>query len=297
VLRSAVLHIQAVSRITHVSTDTIRAWEKRYGAVRPTRATGGQRVFTGEDVERLILLREIVSAGEPISHVAGNSTEELRRLVKHSRDAGDTDDAVLVRLLRAVDTRDVSEIASELVVTALARTAVEFGDDVIPPLFSEIAVRAHGAESQTTSAVLVASALVSVSATLFAKYAASNEGPRTLFLTLPGERHALPALLAAFVAAEAGFRSTYAGTEIPPASVEALVRDLDAAGLGIYAGTESPQTLESLRVLSARLPRVTIWAGGPGAQSAPWVTPSQTLREFAEILRACRDPRVVLVSG
>ena len=54
------LSIKTVAQMANLSIDTIRAWEKRYRAVVPQRAQGGRRQFSRDDVERLVLLREIV---------------------------------------------------------------------------------------------------------------------------------------------------------------------------------------------------------------------------------------------
>ena len=73
--------IAVVAERTGLSQDVLRIWERRYGAVTPTRAPGGQRLYTDADVERLALLNAATRAGRGIGQVAGLSTDAIAALV------------------------------------------------------------------------------------------------------------------------------------------------------------------------------------------------------------------------
>jgi DNA-binding transcriptional MerR regulator len=50
---------------------TIRAWENRYGVVKPARTEGGHRIYSDEDLQALLWLKEqVVERGMPISQAA-----------------------------------------------------------------------------------------------------------------------------------------------------------------------------------------------------------------------------------
>ena len=70
--------IGAVSRLTGVAPDTLRVWERRYGAVAPTRSASGTRLYTSEDIRRLTLIKRLLDGGDAISQVANLSTELLQ---------------------------------------------------------------------------------------------------------------------------------------------------------------------------------------------------------------------------
>lgn len=70
--------IGAVARLTGLSTQLIRAWETRYGAVVTERSASGRRIYTTADVEKLGLLRALTERGIAISTIAGLDTEQLR---------------------------------------------------------------------------------------------------------------------------------------------------------------------------------------------------------------------------
>ncbi len=277
-----VLSIKAVARIANLSIDTIRAWEKRYRAIVPERAHGGRRVFSSRDVERLILLRDIVATGVAISRVANCETSELRGMVRIAAQRGESDDAEVVRILRSIRVHDAALLCEDLLQAALVRSAAAFGDDVVAAVLSEVE---RDVDLRQTGELLLAAALVSTSSMLFAKYRMAH-GPALISLTLPGEHRAIPPLLSALVAAEAGFDGTYVGTQIEPADIEALAGDLNAVGIIIHAGMESFEHMQAALRLRNKLPHVRFIITGRGGSLAPpdLVTVS-SLRELAAAFR------------
>lgn len=67
------------SLLSGVSPDCIRAWERRYAAITPSR-DNGRRVFTDGDVKRLLMLKELSEYGNPISTVAKMNDADLIEL-------------------------------------------------------------------------------------------------------------------------------------------------------------------------------------------------------------------------
>ncbi|MEM7252451.1 MAG: MerR family transcriptional regulator [Pseudomonadota bacterium] len=74
---AATLKIGAVSRITGLSPHTIRKWEERHQAVRPLRGSGGERLYTQDEVRRIAYLKRLTEAGFAISQIASLSLPEL----------------------------------------------------------------------------------------------------------------------------------------------------------------------------------------------------------------------------
>jgi len=72
----ALLPIRTVSALTGVNAVTLRAWERRYGLVRPKRTPKGQRLYTQAHVEEiqrvLALMRTGVAIGQVRAALAGD---------------------------------------------------------------------------------------------------------------------------------------------------------------------------------------------------------------------------------
>jgi len=69
--------IGAVAKLTGISTDSIRAWERRYAVVEPNRGENNTRYYTEEHIGRLISVKRLVDAGQAIGTVCKLSEQEL----------------------------------------------------------------------------------------------------------------------------------------------------------------------------------------------------------------------------
>lgn len=69
--------IAAASRLSGVSRERIRIWERRYAAVTPGRDAANHRTYSRDDIHRLSLIRALADGGETLSRVASLSTAEL----------------------------------------------------------------------------------------------------------------------------------------------------------------------------------------------------------------------------
>ena len=76
--------IGAVSRITGIGSETLRAWERRYKAVIPKRTDSGDRQYTRDDVAKLLLLKSLTETGLSIGTIANLDAAELKSLYEES---------------------------------------------------------------------------------------------------------------------------------------------------------------------------------------------------------------------
>lgn len=76
--------IGAVSRITGIGSETLRAWERRYEAVIPKRTDSGDRQYTREDVTKLLMLKGLTETGLSIGSIASLDIAELKSLFEEN---------------------------------------------------------------------------------------------------------------------------------------------------------------------------------------------------------------------
>lgn len=79
--------IGAVTQLTGITSHTLRKWESRYHAIEPVRTDSGRRLYSQAQVDRLLLLRDLVRQGHQISGLASMSDEALRELRGAGREA------------------------------------------------------------------------------------------------------------------------------------------------------------------------------------------------------------------
>ena len=61
--------IREVSRLTGVNTVTLRAWERRYGLIRPQRTPKGHRLYSAEDIDTIHRVLQWLDQGVAVSQV------------------------------------------------------------------------------------------------------------------------------------------------------------------------------------------------------------------------------------
>jgi DNA-binding transcriptional MerR regulator/methylmalonyl-CoA mutase cobalamin-binding subunit len=275
--------VRLVAARTGLSAHVLRAWERRYQVVTPSRSEGGQRLYSDLDVERLRLLRRLTEWGHAIGTIAGLPLAELTRLDQQSagapagtgpsEESGPAESArtAVEAALHAARRLDAAALQAVLERAAVTQGIAVFVDDVVAPVIAEIG---HGwmdgsvtvAQEHMATAVIrrVLGWLLSV----FELHGSARQtvvARRLLVATPPGQVHELGALLAAVTAAAEGWTVTYLGPDLPTDELLTAARQTaaDAVALSlVYAGGDG-SPLASLREVRAGLPRsVPLMVGG-----------------------------------
>ena len=57
------------ARLSGITATTLRAWQRRYGLLKPERTDGGHRLYSDEDVQQALKILDWVKKGVPIGQV------------------------------------------------------------------------------------------------------------------------------------------------------------------------------------------------------------------------------------
>jgi MerR family transcriptional regulator, light-induced transcriptional regulator len=279
---SATYPIRAVSKLTGIGIDTLRAWERRYGAVTPTRDDRG-RLYTDADIARLRLLRGAVENGHAIGRLAALSDAELRRLATTTA-ASAVSDAPARRtsidttaLAAALGKYDATAIDQQLSRLASVLPPLQLLRDVLMPALAQIGDDWHQGTARVASEHLMSATLRNILGSFLRLYARPEASTRLLFATLAGERHEIGTLGAAMLAASSGLGVAYLGPDLPASEIVESVRPAGARVLvlGLTTISTAKTRERELRTIVRDLPRdVELWAGGRGAaRHASIITP------------------------
>lgn len=254
--------LRAASRLTGLSPELLRAWERRYGVVEPLRTPGGTRRYRAADVERLRLVKAAVDAGHRISHVAQMSQTELERCSVVERPA----EPAFAAAISALERLDAEEFQRLISIQLSANGPVRFAREFALPLAREIGDRWASQRMSIASEHLATGLLHKMMGAALTPNSASRLGPRIIFATPTGERHELGLQSAALAAMGAGANPIYLGAELP---VEELLRAVDDARADVLAlsfvALSGSQALRVLRAIRGGLPdEVRVWIGGAG---------------------------------
>jgi DNA-binding transcriptional MerR regulator len=267
--------IRAVSKLTGIGIDTLRAWERRYGAITPTRDDRG-RLYTGADIARLRLLQRAVSSGHSVGRIATLSDKELQRLTTAQTKAAVPSaaapapraalpdasfSAALLRLDTAAIDQEFGRLAAALPPIALIR-------DVLLPAVREVGDSWQRQPGGIAREHVISSTLRHLLGSFLRIYSRRDLPVRLLFATPSGDRHEIGILSAAMLAASSGLGVSYIGPDLPAGEI---VQAVNAAGarvlvLGLTLPDKTKQRERELRAIVRDLPpTVELWAGGPGA--------------------------------
>lgn len=274
--------MRVVIRRTGLSPDLLRAWERRYGVVAPSRSDGGQRLYSDTDIERLTLLRRATTLGRSIGQVAELDDAALTRLVVEDEAAtpvpvpatpGDVAPAAetyLIRALRAIEAMDSTLLESTLRAAAISLPISALTERVVAPLLTQIGARWHQGTLRASHEHLASAAARRILSWVASQAATDPEAPGIVVTTPAGQVHEIGALLAAATAATEGWRVTYLGADLPAEDIAAAVAESGArvVALSIIFPLDDPGVHEELRRLVSLLePGIHLVVGGGGADS------------------------------
>ena len=230
---------------TGLSSHTLRAWERRYQVVAPSRTEGGQRLYSDLDVQRLKLLRRLTGRGHSIAQLAGASLEELHRLAREHdlpevRETKKTTADAGADEFRSAVLQSVRDLDGRMLHAVLERAAVTLGvpaffDSVVGPSLQTIGQRWAEGTISIAQEHLASAGFRRVLGWILRLYDVENGAPRVVVATPPRHIHELGAMLAADTAASEGWAVTYLGADLPIAEILSSARQVraDAVALSV----------------------------------------------------------------
>ena len=262
--RAPAYPIRAVARMTGLSLDTLRAWERRYQVVTPLRGERG-RVYDDRDIDRLQQLARLVDEGHAIGTIAKLPPAAIAKLGAAAASAAPrlpSPTVDLAPLVRAMKHYDLAAIEAALNRHAAVLPADALIFSVVLPVLRETGARWEAGAIRPAQEHLVSGNIRSVLGGLLRTMPRGGSGEPTIFATPAGERHELGLLAAAVLAAHAGHHVIYLGPDVPGTDIVHAASSLKAARLVLCSTMTGVTTVRELRALR-RLPReVEVWVGG-----------------------------------
>ncbi len=221
------LRIGELSRRSGVSPELLRAWERRYGLLRPGRSEGGLRLYSAGDLERVRLMRQHMTRGlaarEAAALVAGAPDPA-------PRSPSPVFDPVLARAdlqrtLEAFDEPGGQGVLDELLAVATIDALLV---DVLLPYLYELGARwEHG--EVTVAQEHFATNLLRGRLLGLARGWGRGTGRLALLACPPAERHDLGLIAFGLALRERGWRITYLGSDTPIESIAETARAIEPA--------------------------------------------------------------------
>jgi MerR family transcriptional regulator, light-induced transcriptional regulator len=265
---SAVLRIGELSRRVGVSEHVLRAWEGRYGLLKPARSEGGYRLYSEADARRIRRMQTYLAGGLAAAQAARAAIDEDQSVASAvDAEASDADPAELLEsadaLRQALDTMDEPAAQASLDRLLTAFTVETVLRDALVPYLHELGERwSRGAVSVAQEHF--ASHVIRGRLASLARGWGNGLGPYALLACPPGEEHDLALLIFGIVLNRCGWRVAYLGADTPMDDVIATTGELRPR-LVLMAAT-APERFSAVGPALKRLGRLTPLAlAGAGA--------------------------------
>lgn len=234
------LRIGELSRRTGVRTDTLRAWERRYGLLKPERTEGGFRLYDSADEVRVRAMKAHIDEGL--------SAAEAARLALVSRPATRTTELTGAAASLA-DSLDALQLmleqfneagANTVLDEALSRFTIEtVAGRVVLPVMREIGARWERGEVSVAQEHF-ATGVIRGRFVAMARNWGVGSGPRALLACPPGESHDLGLMAFGLVLHGRGWRITYLGADTPIETIASAATELHPDAIVLAALDPEP---------------------------------------------------------
>ncbi len=265
--------IQMAAELSGVKEGLIRAWERRYGVLKPARSPGGYRTYTQADIEVLKRLKRLTEEGVAIAQAVKllpSIRREAKEVEEHAPPSRKLSREEQLNVWCA-EILEAGKQLDQLKIEAVLDAAIEwlpplsFFDGLVVPLLREVGDRWHKGQLGIAEEHLISHSVRQKLISLWVK-APRRAKHHVVCVCLGEEQHELGLLGAALRFRHNGYRVTFLGARTPVEQVARLAQvvkpDLIAVSVVNDAGVE-----DQLTQLAAALPAGTkVLVGGRGAE-------------------------------
>jgi MerR family transcriptional regulator, light-induced transcriptional regulator len=230
------IRIGELSHRVGVSRALLRAWEHRYGLLRPVRTPNGFRLYSELDEWRVRLMHEQLRSG-----VSAREAARAVRTAERQREDTAAAPNVAVRVGRFTDELKVALEAfdEDRVHASLDRLFALLGvevaiRDVLLPYLRDLGERwardEIGVGEEHFTSRLLEGRLLSL-----ARGWNKGPGPRAILACPPNEHHTLPLIAFGLALRGRGWRNIYLGADTPPSAIHKAADTVDATLIAVPA--------------------------------------------------------------
>jgi DNA-binding transcriptional MerR regulator len=253
---SELFPIRTVASLTGVNAITLRAWERRYGLIKPVRTDSGHRLYAQADIDTIHQVVALLDKGVAISqvrHALAAPAAGRARVADDSPWAGFRER--MIAAISQFDENRLEDVYNELLSLYPTDLATR---KVLLPLLVELGTRWETAEGSVAEEHFFGVYLRNKLGARFHHRPRHNTGPKLLAACLPGEQHEVGLLLFALAAHDHGFRLVLLGADTPLADLPYAARRAQAEAI-VLSGSIDPRP----GLLDTELPKLAGEAGLP----------------------------------
>ncbi|MBT8136535.1 MAG: MerR family transcriptional regulator [Gammaproteobacteria bacterium] len=271
--------IRTVASLTGVNPITLRAWERRYGLIKPSRTDSGHRLYSKKNIEMINRAVELQKQGISIGRAAQLlrqhlGTEDLQKQHSWTKLRNE----MLQAIGEFCETR-LNLIYEDVLTSHSIQKVIRH---LIVPVLDETGRRWQTGEMGVAEEHFFAVYLRNKLGALFHHRTRLTRGRKILVACMPGELHEVGMLLFALAAHDRGYRPVMLGANMPLDDLPSAVDKADCSAIVLSASCQPPlQALEQLERLAGAV-SVPVFLGG-GAMADSRIRTSRVVNLGADI--------------
>lgn len=257
--------IADLERLSGIKAHTIRIWEKRYKLISPRRKAGNVRLYSDDDLKRLINVATLNGQGIKISRIASMSAAEVNQMIHDMIESRPELDLYINHLVVAMLNLEEKDFED-----ALSAAVNNFGFErgimeVVYAFLERIGVLWQTGSITPAHEHFISNLIRQRLVTAIASLPLPRGKARKALLFLPeGELHELGLLFSHYLARARGFQTYYLGQSVPHRDLK-VIYDIHQPEILITSMTSAPPANEFekyVKLLSADFPKATILVSG-----------------------------------
>ena len=263
--------IKAITSLTGIGAETLRAWERRYQTIAPRRDEGGRRFYSQQDLDKLMLLANLTRQGHAISKLSGLEFEGLQKLLTAGYETNSDAEQFVNQIIEALFEYRIDRCEQLLKKALMVYEPLAYIREILSPALHHVGNfwqigRLNVAQEHIFSACVKRILLGMVNN--LHSFSANSQG--ILFATPSGEPHEFGILMCCLLAAEQHYNCYYLGADLP---VEDLLSAADKLQVDIMVlgVTKHPLEKETAKALDriykeTSHSHLSVWLGGSAVQ-------------------------------
>lgn len=295
--------IHRVAKLTGLSKDVVRVWERRYGLVKPLRSANRYREYTDEDVALLRFLKEELDRGQTIGALAMEGRDSLLQRMRASSvptpQSFTPHDHLLDELVALLDPLEKTQFEQKLNGAIAVIPFEESVQRILLPLQRRVGELWHEGRLNVAVEHYVTKLIQQKLFSVMNQLPINEFGPRVVIACPEGEAHEIGAQAVAYLAATRGCHVYYLGPNLPNSDLRALCErikpDLVLLSLTeIKSDAAARHLMHELESLSTQWP---VAIGGQGARAIEHRLLHERKIELLDDLTALHNRVMTLVSN
>lgn len=264
--------IKAITSLTGLTPETLRAWERRYGTVSPQRDDNGRRFYCQNDLEKLSLLAQLTRQGHSIGKLCRLDQQQLKEILNQPTNGAIGSHSLLCeQILDALMQYRLDQCEQLLKRALIASEPLVYVRDTLIPTLQQVGQRWHeGTLSIAQEHMFSACVKRIVFSMVNNIYTPTHRRAGILLTTPSGEPHEFGVLMACLIAAVHQYNCYYLGPDLPAEEIVVAAQHLQPNVIVLSLTKTPPEQalidqLQELAV-STVTTGIPLWIGGKGAE-------------------------------